>query len=480
MLPRIPKIKRESSSVTNDCAGHGGISDSSRGRSTPAAASNGPGLPKSGMNSLSGDKGRQQSVDKQKGHSDGHKNRPERASSSSAFSNSFASSSSATPSSQAQNASFSSSSSISFRINSSGNSWHARRLSSASSSPAGSNIKEQWREKEEEVKKKQLHKDKKTLLASCATVTKEQDNIYDPFNPTLSDSSNSSDEAEPSSFRLSPLFSARRGKLSASGSNESSVLRSQDTVQVKSESEETEESQEKPLSLQRTVAPERIFSTDLIKVEKESDLVDVKPVKQMVFLDTIIKKEPNSDESESSNDRVISEREIKSETADTTSPAYQHVEHIKAEKNTEEKSKLSPEASSGSLLSCRNDSSTSCSNTISKKQTEDTMSDSPTCSSALLRDLGHRKQTSKTPKDQPSSSSETDRGRREDHHASHKDCKKKDRDRDREKDKSSRRSRSRERRGHSTSDSSQSSSPDRTYRKRRRSRSKDRTRRRSR
>uniref|UniRef100_A0A096MEJ3 PHD and ring finger domains 1 n=1 Tax=Poecilia formosa TaxID=48698 RepID=A0A096MEJ3_POEFO len=414
VLPRIPKIKRENSSVTND-----------------SAADNGSGLPKSGMNSLSGDKGRQQSVDKQKGHSDGHKNRPERAGSSSAFSNSFASSSSTTPASQTQHASFSSSSSVSFRINSSGNSWHARRLSITSSSSSGSNIKEQWREKEEEAKKKQMHKDKKTLLASC-TVTKEQDNIYDPFNPTLSDSSSLSDEDEPTSLNFSSQLGTNRGKPSTLGRNKGSVPRRWDAVQVKTESEETEFSQEIPRSSQLTVTPEIIFPADDIKVEKKSDLAEVKQEKQKLFIDTIIKTEPSSDEYESSDDRVVSESE--------------HVKHIKAEENTQQNSGLSAETSSRSLLNYRNDSSPSCSGSISKKQREETKSDdSPTCSSTLTGELGHRKQTSKMSKDQHPSRSETDRGRREDPHASDKEGKKKEREKGREKDRSSRRSRKRRR-----------------------------------
>ncbi|XP_023205530.1 PHD and RING finger domain-containing protein 1 [Xiphophorus maculatus] len=481
VLPRIPKIKRENSSVTNDSTGHGGISDSSRGSSNSAGAGDGSGLPKSGMNSLSGDKGRQQSVDKQKGHSDGHKNRPERAGSSSAFSNSFASSSSTTPASQTRHASFSSSSAVSFRINSSGNSWHARRLSITSSTSAGSNVKEQWREKEEEAKKKQMHKDKKTLLASC-TVTKEQDNIYDPFNPTLSDSSSSSDETEPTSLNFSSQFGTNRGKRSTLGNNKGSVPRRWDAIQVKTESEETEFSQEIPRSSQLTVTPEIIFPEHCIKVEKKSDLAEVKQEKQKLFIDTVIKKEPSSDEYESSDDRVVSESEIKGESADTTSLSYQHVKHIKAEENTPLRSGPSAGTSSRSLLNYRNDSSPSCSGSIVKKQMQETKSDdSPTCSSTLMGDLGHRKQTSKSSKDP--SSSETDRGRREDLHALDKEGKKKEREKCREKDRSSRRSRSRERkRAHSTSDSSQPNSPDRVYRKKRRSRSrsKDKTKRRSR
>ncbi|XP_047202071.1 PHD and RING finger domain-containing protein 1 isoform X2 [Girardinichthys multiradiatus] len=481
VLPRIPKIKRESSSVTNDGVG---LFDSSRGSSNSTGASNVPGLPESGMNSLSGDKGRQQSVDQQKGHSDGqsHKNRPERANSSSAFSNSFASSSSTTPASQPRHASFSSSSAVSFRISSSGNSWHARRLSITSSSSAGNNIKEQWREKEKEAKKKQMHKDKKTLLASCTTVTKEQDNIYDPFNPTLSDSSSSSDEAETTSLNLSPQSGPNGGKPRMLGSNQGSVLRSQDMVQVKTE---TEVSQEKPGCSQHTVTPGMIFSADCIKVEKESNLVNVKPEKQMVLLDTITKKEPHSDDSEKMEpedyyDRARSESELKSKIAESTSPAHQHEEHIKVETNRQENSEPPAETSSRSLLNYGNDSSASCSSTITKKQTEDTKSDSPTCSSTLLKDLGRRKQSSKTSKNQPSSSSETDRGRREERHVSDKGGKK-DGDKGREKDRNSRRSRER-RRAPSTSDSSQPKSPDRTYRKRRRSQSqsKDKTKRRSR
>ncbi|XP_036007335.1 PHD and RING finger domain-containing protein 1 [Fundulus heteroclitus] len=487
VLPRIPKIRRESSSVTTDAAGR---TDGSRGSSSSTGASNGPGLPESGMNSLSRDKGRQQSVDQQKGHADGqaHKNKPERASSSSAFSNSFASSSSSSsaPTSQARHSSFSSSSAVSFRINSSGNSWHARRLSLTSPSPAGSNVKGQWRGKEEKAKKKQMHKDKKTLLASCTAVPRERDNIYDPFNPMLSDSNSSSDEGETTSLNLGPESGTNRGKPPAFGSKKGSVPRSQDAVQVKTESETTEE---KPGSSQRAATPEWIFSEECIKAEKESSLVEVRPEKQTVFLNTMIKKEPNSDESETSEsescvDGVLSGSEIKSEIADTMSPVYQHVEHIKAEKNTEENSEHSAETSSRSLLNSRNDSSASCSSTVSKTQTEETRSDSPSRSGAPLRESGHKKQTSKTSKDQPSSSSETDRARREDHHpALSKGGKKKEGDKGREKDRSSRRSRSRERRrARSTSDSSEAESPDRTYRKRRRSRSrsKDKTKRRSR
>ncbi|XP_043979463.1 PHD and RING finger domain-containing protein 1 isoform X2 [Gambusia affinis] len=481
VLPRIPKIKRENSSVTNDSTGHGGLSDSSRGSRNSAGAGDGSGLPKSGMNSLSGDKGRQQSVDKQKGHSDGHKNRPERAGSSSAFSNSFASSSSTPPASQTRHASFSSSSAVSFRINSSGNSWHARRLSITSSSSARSNVKEQWREKEEEAKKKQMHKDKKTLLAS-RTVAKEQDNIYDPFNPTLSDSSSSSDETEPTSMNFSSQFGTNRGKRSTLGSNKGSVPRRWDAIQVKTESEETEFSQEVPRSSQLTVTPEIMFTADCIKVEKKSDLAEVKQEKQKFFIDTVIKKEPSSDECESSDDRVVSESEIKIESADSTSLSYQHVKHIKAEENPQQNSGLSAEMSSRSLLNYRNNSSPSCSGSILKKQMEETKSeDSPTCSSTLMGDLGHRKQTSKSSKNQHPSSSETDI--REDLHALDKEGKKKEREKCREKDRSSRRSRSRERRkAQSTSDSSQPNSPDRVYRKRQRSRSqsKDETKRRSR
>ncbi|XP_054887563.1 PHD and RING finger domain-containing protein 1 isoform X2 [Poeciliopsis prolifica] len=480
VLPRIPKIRRENSSVTNESTGHGGISDSSRGSTN---SGDGSGLPKSGMNSLSGDKGRQQSVDKQKGHSDGHKNRMERASSSSAFSNSFASSSSAPPASQTRHTSFSSSSAVSFRINSSGNSWHARRLSITSSSSPGSNVKEQWREKEEEAKKKQMHKDKKTLLASC-TATKEEDNIYDPFNPTLSDSSSSSDETEATSLNFSSQFDTNRGKRTTLGSNKGSLPRRWDAVHVKTESEEIEFSQEIPRSSQLTVTPEIISPADCIKVEKKSDSAEVKQEKQKLIFDTVIKKEPSSDEYESSDDRVLSESEIKSESADTISLSDQHVKHIKAEENPQQNSGLSAETSSRSLLNYRNDSSPSCSGSISKKQTEETKSDdTPTCSSTLTGDLGHRKQTSKSSKDQHPSSSETNRGRREDLHASDKEGKTKEREKCREKDRSSRRSRSRERRrAHSTSDSSQPNSPDRVYRQRRRSRSrsKDKTKRQSR
>ncbi|KAM4572837.1 uncharacterized protein phrf1 isoform 2-T2 [Odontesthes bonariensis] len=491
VLPRIPKIKKESSNVTNDIISQGGSQSnnrvgSNRGRNgNSTSSSNGYGMPETGMNSLSRDKGRQQSVDHQKGQADGQTQRPQSdgASSSSAFSSSFSSSSSGTSASQPQYASSSSSSSaVSFRINASGNAWHARRLSMASSSTTGAPIQQHRRKKEDEAKKKQLHKDKQMLLASHTPIGKEQDsnNIYDPFNPTLSDSSSSGDEAEGTSFNSSPQRATQEQKTSTLGKKEGSALSRWDLVQVKTESQETKVSQEEPGTAQNTIV-DPILSVDCVKVEQESKLVDVKIEKQTLSLDSKVKREPKVDdakESESCGDGIRSYSN--SEMAETKPPAHRSLDQLKTEKEAQpDDNGQYAGFANKSLLNYGHDSSASRSAATKKKQKEETKSDSTSCSKSPLKDLGHKKQTSKTSKEQQSSSSETDRSRKEDHHASGQEGNKKERDKD--KDGSSRRSRSRERRrARSTSDSSQPNSPDRTQRKRRhsQSRSRDETRRR--
>lgn len=480
VLPRIPKIRREGSSVTAGGASQSGSSrdSSSRGSSSHSVTgSNGYGMPETSMNSLAGDKGRQQSVDQQKGQSDSQtqRHRSDGASSSSAFSNSFASSSSSTGSHASQSrysSSSSSSSTVSFRINSSGNSWHSRRLNIASSSPAtGNTVQENWRKKEDEAKKRQLHRDKQMLLASRTPVGKEQENnMYDPFNPTLSDSSSSGDEAESTSLDSSSRQATNESKASSLGNEEGLVQTKQNLVQVKTETQETEVSQEEPRRDQGTISQETRGSELSVKAERESRLIDIKTEKPTLLFNTKVKKEPgldDADELEVCGDK--SKSYLNSQTADATSTAHQSLKLFKIEREPQEE-----ENGHCAGTNYKDDSSrASSSANTKKKQKEEAKSESPSCSKSPLRDSGHKKKTSKDLKDQHSSSSETDRGRRGDHHASGQGDRQKEKDKDKER--SSRRSRSRERRrGHSTSDSSQPNSPDRSRRKRRRSRSRSR------
>lgn len=494
VLPRIPKIKRESSDITNDGTSQGGsTSSSSRGNSSNSiTSSNGFGMAEMGMNSLAGDKGRQQSVDQQKGRADGQaqrqrpdgqaqRQRPDGAGSSSAFSNSFSSSSSSTGSPASQphysSSSSSSSSAVSFRINSSGNSWHSRRLSTPSSSASGGNVQEPRREKENEARKRQLHRDKQMLLASRTLGNKEQDSnsIYDPFNPTLSDSSNSDDEAESTSLdgRFRPV--THEGKAPSLGNKKGIVQSKQHLVRVKTETQEIEISEEEPrrASAQVTISQEVKCSEEHIKVEKESRLVHTET--QTAFFDTKVKKEPGLDDAGEAERFGHSVKSLNSETTDTTPPVHHSLDRIKTERETGQ----SAGTPNSAPPNCKNDSSASSSAPTKKKQKAETKSDSKSCSKSPSRDLGHKKKTFHALKERHSSSPETDRGRRGDHHASSQGGRQKEREKDRER--SSRRSRSREkRRARSTSGSSQSNSPDRTCRKRQRSRSRSKDRRRSR
>lgn len=497
VLPRIPKIKRESSGISNDGTSQGGSSGSSRSSSSSSSrgnssnsttSSNGYGMPETGMNSLAGDKGRQQSVDQQKGRADGQaqRHRPDGAGSSSTFSSSFSSSTSSagSPASQPRYSSSSSSSSaVSFRINSSGNSWHSRRLSISSPSASGSSMQEHWRKKEDEARKRQLHRDKQMLLASHTLVNKEQEsnNIYDPFNPTLSDSSSSDDEVESTNLGRSSRRATREGKAPSLGNKRGLVQSKQDQVHVKTETQEIEVSQEEPMraSPQETTSQEVRCSEDYVKVEKESRLVDTETEKQTALLDTKIKKEPGLDDAGEAERLGHNVKSLSSETANTT-PPVRHSLDFKTERETlEEESGQSVGAPNSAPPSFKNNSSASSSAPTKKKQKAETKSDSKSCSKSPSRDLGHKKKTFQASKERRSSGSETDRGRRGDHHASGQGGRQKEKEKDR--DRSSRQSRSRERRkARSTSESSRSSSPDRTRRKRQRSRSRSKDRRRSR
>lgn len=494
VLPRIPKIKRESSGITNDGTGQVGSSDrnrsssSSRGSSSSSSTTSGNGndVPEMGMNSLAGDKGRQQSVDQQKGRADGQvqRQRHDGAGSSSAFSNSFSSSSSSSTGSPAGQSRYSSSSSsssaVSFRITSSGNSWRSRRLSIASSSASGGNMQEPRRTKEDEARKRQLHRDKQMLLASRTLVKKEQEsnNIYDPFNPTLSDSSNSDDEAESPILDGSSRHATHDGKAPSLRNKEALVQSKRDLVHVKTETLEIEISEEEPRrpSPHETVSQEVRCSEEFVKVEKESRLVDTETRKQAALLVTKVKKEPGLDDAREAERFGHSVKSLNSETADTTQPVLPSLDLIKNERKTlEEESGRSVGTPNSAPANCENDSSASSSAPSKKKQKAETKPDSKFCTKSPSRDLGHNKKTCQASKEQPSSSLEIDRGRKIDHHASGQGSRQKEKEKDR--DKSSRGSRSGEsRRAPSTSESSQSNSPNRTRRKRHRSRSRSRSR----
>ncbi|CDQ64324.1 unnamed protein product [Oncorhynchus mykiss] len=173
VLPRIPKIKRESGGLTNGSVSRGGSS----------SRANGNGFPEACVNSLGGNRGRQPRVDQQQqGRTEGQtqRQRPEQAGSSSAFSSSF-SSSSDSPANPAL------ASTVCFRINASGNAWHARQLNNASAIFATGNSQEPLEERSSK---------QRPLATSHTQVKEEEGDIYDPFHPTGSDSNASESEGE--------------------------------------------------------------------------------------------------------------------------------------------------------------------------------------------------------------------------------------------------------------------------------------------
>ncbi|XP_016325172.1 PHD and RING finger domain-containing protein 1 isoform X2 [Sinocyclocheilus anshuiensis] len=171
VLPRIPKIKRDSTSSANSSSG----SSSST-------------LPGSSAISLAGN--RERTVDQQ-GTGASQQNRtvdaPRQRADSTGASSSFSSSFTSTTSSfSASSNSRSSSSSISFRINSSGNPWQAQRLPASGGTLPGGD--------EEAIKRN--NKSKQMLLSLRAKAKEEKSEVYDPFNPTGSDSSDDEPENE--------------------------------------------------------------------------------------------------------------------------------------------------------------------------------------------------------------------------------------------------------------------------------------------
>lgn len=406
VLPRIPKIKKEGSSITN------GVSSSS------SSSSHIYNVPERGMNSFGGDKGKQQSVEQRKGRAAGEtqSSRSDTAGSSSTFSSSFSTSAGFAGNQPHQSASSSSSSSsaVSFRINSSGNLWHSRRLSMGSSTSSGGSMQEGWKEKKEEARKKQLHRDKQMLLASRTLGNKEEDgdSIYDPFNPTQSDSSSSEDEAGSRRLGSSSQNTAHDRRAASWGS---------DTVSVEADvKEETHELVISEDELSRNSLQGIISKVRCPKVEKASRPVD--------------------DETEK---RTSCDHKVKDETVElnkshmypTTSPHF------------------------------KNDPSASAKKTEKAKTP---------CSETPSRDFAQKK-VFHSLKEQHTSSSKTDRGGRLDHYSSDHAFKEKEKKMDGKH--SCGHSRAKKRKSaRSSSERSLSNSPDRTHRRRSRSRSGDRRR----
>lgn len=400
VLPRIPKIKRGISSITNGSS-----------RSTSSSSSRISTTSERGMNSYTGDKARQQSVDQRKGRADGEdqRSRSDPAGSSSTFSSSFSSSSAGLPAHPPHHtASSSSSSTVSFRINSSGNPWHSRRLSMGSSHSSSSSIQEVWKEKKDEARKKQLRRDKQMLLASRTLGNKEEDgdSIYDPFNPTQSDSSSSEDEAESQRLGSSSQNTAHDSRAT---SLENDAVSAQADMKEEIQELVISEEESSRTSLQDAVSKEGRCS----KVEKVSRVVD------------------NETEKRTPCDHKVKEETVKELNTNDVNPC----------------------------TSFRNDSSAPTKKTEKAKTRKESGSKSPS------RDFSQ--QVLHSSKQQHTSSSETDRGGRLKHYSSDhaiKDTKH-----------SSGHSSARKRRStHSSSESSLSNSPNRTRRRQSRSQSKDR------
>ncbi|KAJ8249196.1 hypothetical protein GJAV_G00232190 [Gymnothorax javanicus] len=179
-LPRIPKIKRAAEADEN--------------------RSRGSRLPDSCVSNLAGTRGRQQAVEQGSSRSEqervegGGKPGQDGAGTSSGLSHSssFSSSSSGSAVTPGGSSSSSSSSTVSFRINASANSWHARRLAGIGSfsNPLEVARDDSWKKR---LKSKQL------LLSSMRSQSKDtavKAEVYDPFDPTGSDSAESDSAPE--------------------------------------------------------------------------------------------------------------------------------------------------------------------------------------------------------------------------------------------------------------------------------------------
>lgn len=280
-----------------------------------------------------------------------------------------------------------------------------------SSSSSSGSMQEVWKAKKEEARKKQLRRDKQMLLASRTLGNKEEDgdSIYDPFNPTRSDSSSSEDEAE--SRRLDS-------------------------------------------SSQNTVQDRRAASLENDAVSVEAD------VKEETHELAISEEEL----SRTSLQGIVKVRCTKAERVprpvDTETEKRTPCDHTFQEETLEEpkKSVVSPATSPN----FKNDPSASTKKTEKAKK--------PSCKSPS-RDLSQKK-VFHSSKEQLTSSSETDQGGRLDHYSSDHAIKEKEKKRDGKHSSGHSRAKQR-RSTRSSSESSLSNSPDRTHRRQSRSQSKD-------
>nr|XP_057931815.1 PHD and RING finger domain-containing protein 1 isoform X2 [Doryrhamphus excisus] len=428
ILPKIPKIKRESNGVAKN-----GVISTNKGNRNSPTRNNTSGLPETALISFAGDKNRKEQVVPQNSNNDRQPQR-QRAGSSQTFSNSFSFSSSAD--SQLGNSSVSSSSStISFRINSSGNSWHSRRLNLPLSSASGSSTKNDEREKTEMRKR-----DKQMLLASPTAVSKKEElnNIYDPFNPTNSDSSTSDNEGE-SSGSCSNQLNAVSGPAFIRD-----VAQSKKLVRVKVETQENAISQEESRIPNLQTSPQ-VASSGVLKVKKESVWADTKTDNGTALSGIKVKREPGL--SDSGEDTTSVKDGLSWETPDTIFlPVPHSLDHIKREEESGQKNV---------------DFSGCGSYSIKRKLKEEIKCES----GSPPRDLSHEKHNSNTlpSKQQPcsSSTSESDRDKTKDRHVSRQG----DQSKKMDVESSSRWSRSQEKRARSLSESSLSSSPVRSQKK---------------
>lgn len=205
------------------------------------------------MTSLAGNTGREHTVDQQGTSNtqpnrtmDAQRQRPDRTGSSSTFSNSFTSTTSSLGASSNSRPS-SSSSSVSFRINTSGNPWHARRLSASGGTSPGNN----------EGTVKRNEKSKKTLLSLKSGSKEVKREVYDPFDPTGSDSSDSEPENKGFDFRTKSRIPA--------GPNEGACR------QIKSEPMDVDPERGSPVVLQSDMGQIQTTSRDHVVDSSSSD-----------------------------------------------------------------------------------------------------------------------------------------------------------------------------------------------------------------
>lgn len=476
VLPRIPKIKRDTGGITNDAAyrSSSGVPNSSNS----AVNSHGYGMPETGFNSFAGDKGRQQSLDQHKGRTDGQTQRPRTGAvgSSSSFSNSFSSSSSGSPASRQHHSSSSSSSSsaaVSFRINSSGNSWHSRRLNIGPSPCSSRSVQELGKQKEEEARKRQLHRDKQMLLASRTlggSREKDSNNIYDPFNPTLSESGSSDEEAESTSLGGSSQRTTQDEETPSSEKEEHEVQSREDPFHVENKMHKIKISEEEPRRAGAQEALSQVSSPQKhAKVEKGSRLEDSGFGKE-TLCDIKVKTEPGTQGAEER--KVFSEnvKSFDSETRETKTNVHQS--RVKTEKKTQGEENGSQESPNIASSNSKNYSFASSLVPNKKKQKTDTKPDSKSSSKSPSRNLHQAQEVVQVSKEHCSGSSETDRSRRGERHTSDKGHQQKEKD---EKQNSRQLASTHQKRERSSSESAHSDSSDKGHRKNRRFRSRSRS-----